>query len=120
MFRTLCISASLFLAAASLASAQDSLAAGQYVRVPQRKAPAIEGTLVSISAQELVIATPAADTARIERKHVKVADVAQSTESGPQADAPGGAGSTEPKWVRVKVQQVRRGPAPSLGMPMMF
>ena len=120
MFRTLCISASLLLATASLASAQDSLAAGQYVRIPQKKAPAIEGTLVAISAQELVIATPSADTARLERKHVKVADVAQPAVSGAEADAPGGSAAAEPKWVRVKVQQVRRGPAPSLGMPLMF
>jgi hypothetical protein len=120
MFRTLCISASLFLAAASVASAQDSLTAGQYIRVSQKQAPAIEGTLVSISAQELVIATPASDTARIERKHVKLADVAQPTDAGFDAAAPGGSGATDVKWVRVKVKQVRRGPAPSLGMHLMF
>jgi hypothetical protein len=120
MFRTLCISASLLLAAAPLASAQDSLMAGQYVRVSPRKAPAIEGTLVSISAQELVIATSPSDTARIDRKQVKVADVALATEPGPRAVGPSGSESTEPRWVRVKVKPVRRGPAPSLGMHLMF
>ena len=120
MFRTLCISASLLLAAASVASAQDSLMVGQYVRVSPKKAPAIEGTLVSISAQELVIATSPSDTVRIERKRVKVADVALATEPSPPAEGSSGSGSAEPEWVRVKVAQVRRGPAPSLGMPLMF
>ena len=75
---------------------------------------------MSISAQELVIATPSADTVRIERKHVKVADVAQPAVSGSAGRRPRRVRAAEPKWVRVKVQQVRRGPAPSLGMPLMF
>lgn len=120
MFRTLCLSASLFLAAASVASAQDSLMAGQYVRVYQKKAPAIEGALVSLSPRALLVATSPSDTVRIARSQVRRADVYQSTGTTSRADAPGGSESTDQQWAWVKVKRVRSGPAPSLGMHIMF
>lgn len=120
MFRTLCLSASLFLAAASVATAQDSLTAGQYVRVYQKQAPVVEGTLVSLTPRALLVATSASDTVRIVRSHVRRADVYQATGTASRADAPGGSEPTGQQWAWVKVKRVRSGPAPSLGMHIMF
>lgn len=120
MFRTLCLSASLVFAAASVASAQDSLMAGQYVRLHQKHAQAVEGTLVSLTPRVLLVATSPSDTVRIARTQVRRAEVYQAVETASLASAPGGSEPSDRQFVWVKVQRVRSGPAPSLGMHIMF
>lgn len=120
MFRTLCLSALLLLAAASVARAQDSLMVGQYVRVYQKQFPAVEGTLVSLTPRALLVATSPSDTVRIARVRVRSADVYQAIEPSALVDVPGGSAPAEERGVWVPVKRVRSGPAPSLGMHIMF